>query len=74
MPRPPLTALCSCLALLAGIPANAATPLQLADLPDGAIELRRDGATLAKLTLQTPALRRGQPEVREVSVEGHAIA
>jgi HEAT repeat protein len=61
--------------LLPAAPALAApAPLQLIDAPDGSLELRRDGTALAKLTLQTPAARRGQPLVREISVEGHPIA
>jgi len=59
---------------LAAGPATAATPLQLTEVPDGSLELRRGNVTLTKLTLQTPALRRGQPQVHETSVEGHAIA
>ena len=54
--------------------AVASSSLQLADIPDGSVELRRQGAVLAKFTLQTPVAGRGQPLVRELSVEGHAIA
>lgn len=60
---------------LAAAPAPAAAgALQLANTPDGGLELRRQGATLAKVALQTPASRRGQAMVREVSVDDHPIA
>jgi len=60
-------------AAVAAAPA-AGTTLQLADTPDGGLELRRQGATLAKLALRTPAPDRGQPLLRERSVDGRAIA
>jgi len=50
------------------------SPLQLVDTPDGGLELRRQGSTVAKLAPHTPPAGRGQPAVREIAVEGHAIA
>jgi len=64
-----------CLTVLAATQpvARAASPLRLVDATDGSVEVRRDATVLAKLTLQTPALRRGQPLLREVSVDDHPI-
>jgi len=77
LPLPLLFTLCHCLEATARAEAPAAAAsgaLQLANAADGGLEVRRQGAAVAKLTLQTPAARRGPPTVREVSVEGHPVA
>ncbi|HVZ89334.1 MAG TPA: hypothetical protein VHG72_20375, partial [Polyangia bacterium] len=59
---------------MAAPPAPAATGLRLTAAADGALEIH-DGATLVtRVALQTPALRRGTPVLRDVSVDDHRLA
>jgi len=53
--------------------AAAATPLALAPAADGGVDVREGSATVAHVALQTPALRRGQPALRGVVVDGHRV-
>jgi HEAT repeat protein len=67
------------LALLAAPPAQAeAAPaaggLRLNPAPDGALEIRSGDDVVTRLPVKTPALRRGTPVLREVTVEGHRLA
>ncbi|HVV17474.1 MAG TPA: hypothetical protein VHH90_09750, partial [Polyangia bacterium] len=55
-------------------PAVAAAALHLGQSPDGALEIRSGAELIARVPLETPALRRGQPSLREVTVDGHRIA
>ena len=48
--------------------------LGLAQGADGALEIHSGAALIARVTMKTPALRRGQPSLREVNVEGHRVA
>ena len=48
--------------------------LRLAQAADGALEIRSGADLVARVPLKTPALRRGQPTLREVTVEGHRVA
>jgi HEAT repeat protein len=77
-PRLFLVALCPlALALGAGPPATAApaaAPLRLESTADGGLDVRDGAALVAHLALKTPGLRRGQPALREVSVDGHRLA
>ena len=50
------------------------TGLTLGSAPDGALDVRDGGVPVAHLALKTPALRRGQPALREVTVAGHRVA
>jgi len=57
--------------------AEAPTPpvaLQVAGAADGALEVRQGAAVLLRLQPRTAALRRGTASVREVDVDGHAVA
>src|SRR6185312_8850503 len=55
-------------------PSGATSGLSWGTAPDGALDVRDGGASIAHLALKTPPLRRGQPVLREVSVEGHRVA
>ena len=52
----------------------AAGAARLVATPEGGLELRRDETVLARLAVETPALRRGDARLREVTVDGHAVA
>ena len=52
----------------------AAGGLRLNPAPDGALEIRSGDDVVTRLPLKTPALRRGTPALREVTVEGHRLA
>jgi hypothetical protein len=58
---------------LAAVAATAAG-LRLNAAPDGALEIRSGDDLLTRVALKTPALRRGTPALREVTVEGHRLA
>jgi HEAT repeat protein len=49
------------------------TPATLTPTPDGALELRA-GKAAARIPLRTPALRRGNPTLREHDIDGHRVA
>ena len=76
LPLPLLATLLLCPAgpARAAAPTPAGSGLQLADTADGGVEVRRQGAAVAKVILQTPVARRGQPTLREVVVDEHPIA
>ena len=59
---------------LVAAPARAAGPLTLAAAADGALEVREGGAVLARVPLETPALRRGSPRLREITIDGRRVA
>jgi len=69
--RPLLT-----LAAVLLVPATslAGQPLTLAPTPDGGFDLKDGKATVAHVAVKTAALRRGQPRLREATVEGHRLA
>jgi HEAT repeat protein len=74
-----LVLLCAPRALLAAPQAQAAavpavSGLRLNPAPDGALELRTGADLLTRVPVKTPALRRGTPALREVTVEGHHLA
>jgi HEAT repeat protein len=54
--------------------APTAAGLHLDPAPDGGVDVRDGGALVAHVPLKTPALRRGQPALREVTVDGHRLA
>ena len=60
----------------APVPAMAAPAggLRWSAAADGALEVRSGDELLGRVALKTPALRRGAPVLREVSVAGHRIA
>ncbi len=66
------------LILLLASPALAATApaggLRWSAAADGALEVRAGEDLLARVALETPALRRGAPALREVTVDGHRLA
>jgi HEAT repeat protein len=69
--RPLLTA---AFAVLVPATAVAAQPLTMTPAADGGIDVH-DGKTLAAhVAIKTAALRRGQPRLREVTVDGHRVA
>jgi HEAT repeat protein len=69
-------AFCSLLAapLAQAEAAPAAGGLRLTPAPDGALEIRSGDDVVAHLAVKTPALRRGTPSLREVTVGGHRLA
>jgi HEAT repeat protein len=69
--RPLLTA---AFAVLVPATAVAAQPLTMTPAADGGIDVH-DGKTLAAhVAIKTAALRRGQPRLREMTVDGHRVA
>src|SRR5678810_85310 len=52
----------------------AGQPLTMAPTPDGGMDIRDGKATAAHVALKTAALRRGQPRLRELVVDGHRLA
>ncbi len=58
---------------LATARAAAPGPLTWADAADGALEVRAGSAVLARVPLETPALRRGTPRLREVTIDGRRV-
>src|SRR5690348_6577672 len=56
--------------------AAAGAPVTMTAAADGGVDLHdHDGKLLvAHVALKTPALRRGQPRLREVVVDGHRVA
>ena len=54
--------------------APAAGGLRLNPAPEGALEIRSGDDVLTRISLKTPALRRGTPALRQVTVEGHRLA
>jgi HEAT repeat protein len=69
------TAGISLLALVAATgSAAAAAPKQIVSAPDGSVEIRDGAAVVARVAFKTPALRRGTPRLRELDVDGHAVA
>ena len=69
-----LTLLTSAAAPAAATGAPAAGGLRLDSAADGGLEIRNGDALLARVALKTPALRRGTPLLREVTVSGHRLA
>src|SRR5580765_2723032 len=61
-------------AVLWAATAGAASPLTLAPATDGGLDVRDGAALAAHVALKTAALRRGQPRLREVAVDGHRVA
>jgi len=61
-------------AVLWAATAGAAAPVTLAPAADGGIDVRDGAAVAAHVALKTAALRRGQPRLREVVVDGHRVA
>src|SRR5215471_9112012 len=61
-------------AMLWAATALAAAPLTLSPAADGGIDLRDGAAVAAHVALKTAALRRGQPRLREVVIDGHRVA
>jgi HEAT repeat protein len=67
------------LALFAAPQAQAAAEpavsgFRLSPAADGALEIRNGDAVLTRVPIKTPALRRGTPSLREVTVDGHHLA
>ena len=60
--------------MLLATAAAAASPLAIAPAADGGIDIRDAKAVAAHVALKTAALRRGQPRLRELVVDGHRIA
>jgi HEAT repeat protein len=62
-------------AMLVSWAATAATgpALTMAPAADGGIDIHEGKTLVAHVALKTPALRRGQPRLREVVVDGHRI-
>ncbi len=52
----------------------AAPGLHLAATADGGLDVREGADLVAHVALKTPALRRGTPALREVTVQGHRVA
>jgi len=52
----------------------AGQPLTLAPAADGGFDVKEGNASVAHVAVKTAALRRGQPRLREVVVDGHRIA
>jgi HEAT repeat protein len=69
-----LTLLTSAAAPASATGAPPAAGLRLASASDGALEIRNGDALLTRVTLKTPALRRGTPLLREITVAGHRLA
>jgi HEAT repeat protein len=75
----PLLVPCLAPSAFAGPPASAATApaaagLRLSTAPDGALEVRNGEALVTRVAPKTPALRRGNASLRDVTVEGHRLA
>jgi len=54
--------------------AAAAAPLTLAPTSDGGFDVKDGKTTAAHVAVKTAALRRGQPRLRELMVDGHRLA
>jgi HEAT repeat protein len=54
--------------------AATASGLRSNTAPDGTLEIRNGDDLLTRVALKTPALRRGTPALRDVTVEGHRLA
>ncbi len=56
-------------------PPSHAAPAGLgwAPAPDGGVDVREGATAIAHVALKTPALRRGQPALRDVTVGGHRV-
>jgi HEAT repeat protein len=52
---------------------TAAAPLRMVSDPSGALELRAGDRRLAEVKLTTPAARRGEPRLSEMTVEGRRL-
>jgi len=61
-------------AAAAAPPPAAPAPLALSTAPDGSLELRAGKNLVARIPVKTPALRRGQPALRDLDVDGHRVA
>jgi HEAT repeat protein len=60
--------------MLVSATSSAGQPLTMAPTPDGGMDIRDGKATAAHVGLKTAALRRGQPRLRELVVDGHRLA
>jgi len=60
--------------MLLATAAVAASPLAIAPAADGGIDIRDGKSVAAHVALKTAALRRSQPRLRDVVIEGHRIA
>src|SRR6266545_4423178 len=60
--------------LAAARPAPATAAIALQATADGGVDIRDGAALVAHVALKTPGLRRGQPVLREVLVDGHRLA
>src|SRR5262245_23042757 len=61
-------------AMLWAATAGAAAPLTMAPAADGGIDIRDGKALVKHVALKTASLRRGQPRLRAVVVDGHRVA
>src|SRR4029078_10474657 len=52
----------------------AGQPLTLAPAADGGFDVKEGNASVAHVAVKTAALRRGQPRLRELMVDGHRLA
>jgi len=52
----------------------APAPLTVAPAADGGLDIKDPKAIVAHVALKTAALRRGQPRLRQVAVDGHRVA
>ena len=60
--------------MLLATAAAAGSPLAIAPAADGGFDIRDGKAVAAHVAIKTAALRRGQPRLREVVIEGRRIA
>src|SRR5690349_5704550 len=61
-------------AMLWSVAAAAATPVTMTAAADGGIDVHDGKTVVAHVAVKTAALRRGQPRLREVVVDGHRVA